>query len=137
MNGNVADVTPSTLLGEVARLKTEGYRLITLSGVNTGSDQAEVLYHFDKELVPLHLRLVVSFSDVVPSISQIYFAAFLSENEIQDLFHIRFSKMVLDYDCKLFLTATTKTTPFCPDGSSKEASCAASHDQPPIPGGGE
>ncbi len=136
MNGDVVDVTTSTLLGEVARLKTEGYRLVTLSGLNTGSDQAQVLYHFDKQLVPLHLRLTVSFSDVVPSISPICFAAFLAENEIQDLFHIRFSKLVLDYDCKLFLTATTKTTPFFTDGSSKDVSCAVSHDRPSIPGGG-
>lgn len=113
MNGNVTAVTAPNLLGEVARLKIEGFRLVTLSGVNTGPDQVEILYHFDRDLALVHLRLKASQTVPVPSISPIYLAAFLAENEIQDLFHIRFHGLVIDYRRTLFLPREVDATPFC------------------------
>ncbi|MCB2145476.1 MAG: NADH-quinone oxidoreductase subunit C [Deltaproteobacteria bacterium] len=113
MNGNTTTVEVRNLLGEATRLKIDGYRLVTLSGVNTGPDQVEILYHFDKDLTLVHLRLAASREAPVPSISPIYPAAFLAENEIQDLFHIRFHGLVIDYQGTLFLPREMESTPFC------------------------
>jgi ech hydrogenase subunit D len=60
-----------------------------------------------------HLRLTVPKDAPVPSISPVYFAAFLVENEIQDLFGIRFQGLAIDYDRTLYLEAEVKKTPFC------------------------
>ena len=113
MNGNVTAVTAPNLLGEVTRRKIEGYRLVTLSGVNTGPDQVEILYHFDRDLTLTHLRLNASQTVPVPSISPIFLAAFLAENEIQDLFHIRFHGLVIDYERTLFLPREVEAAVFC------------------------
>jgi ech hydrogenase subunit D len=43
----------------------------------------------------------------------VYFAAFLVENEIQDLFGIHFKGLVLDYERTLYLDQEEKVTPFC------------------------
>ena len=114
MTVNAKGVSVRDLLGEVTRLKIDGFRLVTLSGIRTGGDQVEILYHFDKHLALVHLRLTASTGNVVPSISPIYLAAFLAENEIQDLFHIRFHGLIIDYEGGLFLckegSATVRST---------------------------
>ena len=121
MNGSVTVVTVENLLGEVARLKIEGYRLVTLSGVSTGPDQMEILYHFDKDMHLAHLRLTVSQAASVPSISSIFLGAFMSENEIQDLFNVRFHGLVIDYKGALFLPREVKTSPLGRFGLSQKA----------------
>jgi ech hydrogenase subunit D len=127
---NQKTITAEDVLGEVTRLKIHGYRLVTLTAVTTGPDQVEILYHFDKDLNLVHLRLTTSPADAVPSISPVYLAAFLVENEIQDLFHIRFQDIVIDYDRKLFLTAETEDTPFCRHGTSETITSQSTDDHP-------
>lgn len=113
MQGEVMCIGPDNLLGETARMKVEGYRFVTLSCVEISETQMEILYHFDREFQMKHLRLTISRDSSVPSISPVYFAAFLVENEIQDLFGIRFHGLVIDYDRTLYLEEDVKTAPFC------------------------
>jgi ech hydrogenase subunit D len=44
----------------------------------------------------------------VPSISGIYFCALLVENEMQDLFDVRFEGLALDFNRTLLLSEETK-----------------------------
>jgi hypothetical protein len=62
--------------------------------------------HFSKVS---HVRGTCRHSDP----SAIYFAAFLVENEIQDLFGIRFSGLAIDYQRTLYGEESTRITPFC------------------------
>ncbi|MEZ4529315.1 MAG: NADH-quinone oxidoreductase subunit C, partial [Desulfobacterales bacterium] len=94
----IISVTADRLVGETARIKVEGYRFVTMSCVETGENEIEILYHFDKDLKLIHFLLRVSKDTPVPSISPVWFSAFLVENEIQDLFGIRFAGLVLDYE---------------------------------------
>jgi NADH:ubiquinone oxidoreductase subunit C len=57
--------------------------------------------------------LTVSKDTAVSSISGVYLAAFLVENEIQDLFGIHFEGLVIDYDRTLYLDEEVTVIPFC------------------------
>ena len=106
-------VSYDTLVGEVAKTKVEGFRFVTMSGVELDGNTVNILYHFDRDFTLKHIRLTALKDSFVPSISSVYFAAFLVENEIQDLFNIRFKGLVLDYRRTLYLDKEVKVTPFC------------------------
>ena len=90
-----------------------GWRLITMTAVDTGEAGFDILYHYDKDLVMKHYRLSIPKGTVVPSISPVYFAALLVENEIRDQFGICFSDIVLDFGGALYLEAEVRAMPFC------------------------
>jgi ech hydrogenase subunit D len=113
MIGQVIAISPENVVGETAKMKVEGYRFVTLSCVELDETTVDILYHFDREFQLKHLRLTVPKEAPVPSISPVYFAAFLVENEIQDLFGIRFQGLAIDYDRTLYLDEDVKQTPFC------------------------
>jgi ech hydrogenase subunit D len=113
MQDEVISVSPDNLVGAVAKLKVEGYRFVTLSCMQGHENTVVILYHFDKDLVLKHLRVHVPADCPLPSITPVYFAAFLVENEIQDLFGLRFSGLTVDYERTLYLDGEVKVTPFC------------------------
>ena len=113
MRDKTVDVDVKTLVPEVARLKVDGYRLVTLSCLEAGDDTLEILYHFDRNLVLAHLCLRVKQDIKVPSISKVYLAAFAVENEIQDLFGLRFDGIAIDYEGRFFLEETVPAAPCC------------------------
>jgi ech hydrogenase subunit D len=100
-------------VGEAARIKVEGYRLVTISCAAVDAQVIDILYHFDRHLALKHFRVTVANNASVPSISAVYPGAFLVENEIQDLFGIAFDGLVIDYRRTLYLEAEAKATPFC------------------------
>ena len=107
------NLVKSQLTAEVQALKNKGFRLVTMSCVDLG-DSFDLLYHFDLDLKMTHLRLSVPKADkVVPSISGIYFAALIIENETQDHFGITFEGIALDFGGHLYLEEEVKKYPFC------------------------
>jgi len=113
MKGEVVSVSIDTVVGETAKIKVEGYRFLTMSCAELDETMVDILYHFDKDLELKHFRLTVPRDTPVPSISPVYFAAFLVENEIQDLFAVRFKGLAIDYERTLYLDEEVKVTPFC------------------------
>lgn len=113
MKGEVISVDIDTVVGETAKIKVEGYRFVTMSCAELDETMVDILYHFDKDLELKHFRLTVPRDTPVPSISPVYFAAFLVENEIQDLFAVRFKGLAIDYERTLYLDEEVKVTPFC------------------------
>jgi ech hydrogenase subunit D len=109
-------VTLETVVAEVTKIKAEGCRLITMTCVDIDEEHVELLYHFDKDLKDSHLRMTVAKKVPVPSISPVYFAAFLIENEIEDQFGIKFDGLVLDFGGTLYLEEEVMRTPFCKYG---------------------
>lgn len=116
MENKTKPVTLETVVGEVTKIKAEGYRLITMTCVDIDEEHVELLYHFDKELQDIHLRMSAAKKTPVPSISPVYFAAFLIENEIEDQFGIKFDGLVLDFGGTLYLEEEVMRTPFCKYG---------------------
>ena len=113
MPQEVIALSSDMLIGAVAANKVAGFRFVTMSCVELDGNRVDILYHFDKDLALKHMRLTAFKDSVVASISAVYFAAFLVENEIRDLFGIRFKGLVLDYARTLYLDEDVKVTPFC------------------------
>jgi ech hydrogenase subunit D len=113
MREEIVPVSAEALVGEVAKLKVQGYRLVTLSCTELDETTLDILYHFDKDLGLKHLRLTAAKSSPVPSISPVYFAALLVENEIQDFFGLRFEGLLVDYQGSLYLEEEALKTPYC------------------------
>lgn len=106
------NVEKNQLVAEVQALKNGGQRLLTMTSVDLG-DSFDLLYHFDLDLRMTHLRLTVPKGESVPSISGIYFAALVIENEVQDLFGIAFEGLALDFGGHFYLEEEVKKYPFC------------------------
>ncbi|MCE1248887.1 MAG: NADH-quinone oxidoreductase subunit C [Firmicutes bacterium] len=104
------NITIDNLTARVKKLDEEGYRLLTATCLDRG-EKYEIYYHFDKDLTMLHLRLLVNKEEEVPSLSLIYLCAFLIENEMKELFGVKFSGLFVNYGGRLFLGEDSDITP--------------------------
>jgi ech hydrogenase subunit D len=91
------------------------WRLVTQTVVDRGEQGIDILFHYDKDLEEKHFRLTVPKGTVIPSISGIYFAALLIENENRDLFGLAYDGLVLDFNRTLYLEEAGDpiNAPFC------------------------
>jgi ech hydrogenase subunit D len=113
MRETIFPVQADALVGEAAKLKVQGYRLVTLSCTELDETSIDILYHFDKDLALKHLRLTARKGEPVPSISPVYFAALLVENEIQDFFGLTFEGLAVDFKGMLYLEEEAIKMPYC------------------------
>ena len=97
------------LLGEVQDMLAGGYRLVAIS-CTKAEEQFEISYSFGLDLLFTTLRIVVSGEEEVPSISSMFWGAFIYENEMHDLFGIPVKGMNIDFKGTLIRTA--KQYPF-------------------------
>lgn len=97
------------LIGRVEQFKNEGYRLVQINASKIG-DVYELNYSFDKDYSFQNLRITVTTETEVPSISGMYWGAFVYENEMHDLFGIQVRGINIDY--KGHLIKTTIKFPF-------------------------
>lgn len=112
MQANMKVIDPNMVIGEVAKIKVAGFRFVTMSASVLDNGGLDLIYHFDKDLAMKHLRLTVPQSSTLPSISPLYFAAVLVENELQDLFGLCFSGLLLDYAGTFLLEEEVQRMPF-------------------------
>jgi ech hydrogenase subunit D len=89
------------LLTEVDILRSAGWRLIQVLCVSS-TEGWELSYSFGLDLSMLSLRFRVGPSDDVPSVTALYPAAFLYENEIRDLFGLRIERIRGDWQGKTY-----------------------------------
>lgn len=108
---NIVEIKKDYLLAEVKKLKSSGYRFVTASCVDLGSEFM-IYYHFDKDMQMKHLKLTSDKEQEIPSISGIYLAGALTENEMKDLFGIKIKDLVLDYGGKFMITNDVGPAPF-------------------------
>lgn len=116
MQQKIIMITPDELIEETKKLKDDRYRLTAISCTNKNG--MELSYSFDKNYEMLTYRLLVSMEEEVPSISEIYPYAFLYENEIKELFGVKISNIILDFQGNLY--KISEQTPFYTDKSKKE-----------------
>jgi ech hydrogenase subunit D len=102
------------LLEKVGELRKQGYRLVQI-GATRLPEHVELTYSFDRESSLTNLRFQVLAAEArVPSISSIYWCAFLYENELHDLFNVQVDGMAVDFHGHLY-----ETTVKFPFGSTK------------------
>lgn len=140
-------VTNENLLHEVALLKQQGCRLITLTCLDTG-DGHDVLYHFAKKYDMIHLRKHVPTGQPLISISTLFGCAMIVENEIKDHFGIAVNGLTLDFQGRLVLTEDAPRAPMnkpcgmdidarvpgATPAPAKAAPAPAAATVPPVPG---
>jgi len=98
-------ITPEVLLAKVGGLRQDGYRLVQL-GATRLSEGVELTYTFDLQGRARHLRIQLpSAKPAVPSITSVYWAAFLYENELHDLFNVQVDGIAVDFHGTLYKTA--------------------------------
>ena len=108
------------LLEKAGELRKQGYRLVQI-GATRLPEHVELTYSFDCETRLVNLRFQVPATEArVPSISSIYWCAFLYENELHDLFNVRVNGMAVDFHGHLY-----ETTVKFPFGSTKAPVVAA------------
>ncbi len=90
-------ITVDSLRTKVAAKRQEGQRLVQMSATRL-PEQVELTYSFDRDRQLTNLRLVIPGKEAcLPSISPIYGCAILYENEIHDLFDVRFDGLTVDF----------------------------------------
>lgn len=110
-------VEKDALVARVQGLFAEGHRLVQIGATPLG-ESLEINYSFDKDGRFLNLRLTVPMEQAeVPSISGIYWSAFLYENEMHDLFGLTVHDMAIDFKGNLY--KTTVAFPFRPAATPK------------------
>jgi ech hydrogenase subunit D len=101
----IIPVTADALIARVRTYCDQGWRLVQI-GAATLKEGYELNYSFDRDGVFENLRLMLPLeAPRVPSISSIFWCAFIYENEISDLFGIAVDGNVLDFKGKFFQTA--------------------------------
>lgn len=114
---NEEQVSLTTLLPRVRQFADKKARLATITCLDVGGG-FELIYHFDQNLELSHLRLPVGEDEEVPSISGVYLAAFLVENEIKELFGVKITGLAVDYGGRLLLSADGPQTPMRKDSQA-------------------
>ena len=101
----IIPITPDTLQAEVKKFKEDGCRLVQICCTQI-ADTFEIDYSFDKNFVFTGLRIILdSRETVIPSISEVYWSSFIYENEIHDLYGIKFKGIAVDYKGNFYKTA--------------------------------
>ena len=91
------------LIGRVEQFRSGGYRLVQINATKVG-DLYEINYSFDKDYTFENIRITIPIEIEVPSISGMYWGAFIYENEMHDLFGIQVKGINIDYKGNLIKT---------------------------------
>jgi len=106
----IVGIEPAELLKKAQQLKDEGYRLVQICANKVNG--FELSYSFDKDHEMTNLRMTIGEEEEIMSISHIFFPAFLYENEMKDLFGIKITNLVLDFNGNLY--KVSEKTPWNP-----------------------
>jgi ech hydrogenase subunit D len=107
MNFEQQTTTPievKDLLSRTEQMRKEGNRLVQIGCAKVG-DLYEINYSFDKDYVFKNFRITVRQDTKVPSVSGIYWGAFVYENEIFDLYGITVTDINIDFKGTFYRTA--------------------------------
>jgi len=105
----ITTIAPEELLEKVRTYRDTGFRLVQISCTKI-EETFEITYCFDKDYRLDSLRLTIPIGTTIPSISGIYWGAFIYENEMHDFFGVEVTGINIDYKGNLLKTA--KKYPF-------------------------
>ncbi|MFH0956828.1 MAG: NADH-quinone oxidoreductase subunit C [Candidatus Aenigmatarchaeota archaeon] len=90
-------VSQKELLSGAKELKKQGYRIVQICCTMI-EGKFELTYSFDKDYKFTSMRVTVPLEAEVQSITGVYGGAFLYENEIKELFGVKFTGINIDYN---------------------------------------
>jgi NADH:ubiquinone oxidoreductase subunit C len=103
-------VEKAELIEEVQKLAAEKVRLGSATCLDEG-DHFEVIYHFEKDLEIINLRIKIGKGEPLPSISNILLGAVLNENEMMEMFGLDIIGMAIDFKNRMLLAKESQLTP--------------------------
>ena len=106
---SIVPIDPGRLMVEADALRSAGWRLVQILCIGT-SEGAELSYSFGLDMEMRSLRFAASADMPVPSITSVYPAAFLYENEIRDLFGVKIERIRGDWEGKVYDVAGGERT---------------------------
>jgi len=116
-------ITPISV-GEVVpkaeQAKKDGCRLVQI-GCTKIEDNFEIIYVYDKDYKLTSYRITVKQDDEIPSISGVFWGAFVYENEIHDLYGIHVKGINIDFKGTFYKTAVKH--PFSVTITKEDDSC--------------
>lgn len=102
----------SSLLERTREMFDAGFRLVQIGCTKLANN--ELTYAFDKDLELTYFKIIAApDGPELPSISSIYWSAFLYENEIHDLYGVNFSNIAIDFHGNFYRTSQDKAFAFC------------------------
>ena len=102
------DIDLSQLRREASVMKTEGWRFIQTHAV-LGDGGVDLYYSFMKDGLARNLKVTgVTKEDPVPSITDLFLAAFVFENEARELFGVDMRDIALDFQGGLYAPAVNE-----------------------------
>ena len=115
MNQVFQEVDHSEIPSLAKRMRSEGYRMVQICGV-TKKGETEMVYSFDRDHEMVCYKVHVPFGTSVGSITPEYWAAFVYENELHDLFGVEFTDSRLAYKGNFFRMSVTTPWKGAEDG---------------------
>jgi NADPH-dependent glutamate synthase beta subunit-like oxidoreductase len=102
VKGKTEDVVADKfdMLIKINDLKAQNARLMTITARDLGTE-VEMIYNFERALDIINLHLKTPKNEPIPSITGVFPAAFIAENEIQDMFNIKVSGINIDFGGRL------------------------------------
>ena len=90
------------------RMRAEGARFVQVHAVN-GEDGVDLYYTYDRAGTLANYKIAaITKDDVVPSISDVFLAAFVFENEARELFGIDLRDIAIDFGGNMYTLAETE-----------------------------
>lgn len=109
---NLETLDSSKLISKVLEFRNRKYRFVTITAVTNSDLTVDLIYSFEKGNELYNLKITSPKGGTVESITEIYLAAAFAENEIIELFGLKFSDLVLDYGGHFMLEKGAPESPF-------------------------
>lgn len=111
LKNDIVQIELGDVLTTAIGKKADGWRLAQICSAYVDG-KYELSYSFAKDYDLINYRVVVEKEQEVPSITPVFRAAFLYENEMKELFGVNMEYISLDYQNKLY--RINEETPFIP-----------------------
>lgn len=112
---NIETLTIEYIRERVHELKSSGFRFVTMTACTNPDETVDLIYAFDLKGKLVTLKTTVATGSEVKSVSDIYLAAAFVENEISELFGLKFSGLAVDYGGHFMLAEGAPNSPFGPN----------------------
>jgi ech hydrogenase subunit D len=99
----ILPISVGDVIAKAEQAKRDGNRLVQI-GCTKIDDTFEIIYVYDKDYKLSSYRITVKQDDEVPSISGVYWGAFVYENEIHDLYGIHVTGINVDFKGTFYKT---------------------------------
>lgn len=100
----ITPISVGDVVAKAEEAKKSGHRLVQVGCTKIGDD-FEILYVYDKAYALLSYRITVKADTTIPSITGVYWGAFVYENEIHDLYGLTVTGINIDFKGTFYKTA--------------------------------